>query len=186
MRTKLIFAGTLVIIILLALAGGWAGRQLVRSASSMARSQTPDTKTVGEVNGTSIAKGMVETGALDLAGNAWVFTIQGKTKCLVVNSQTAVYVQGETLYQTNQGDAALEACALERCPVYVVWSPQPELASAVVIALSPARQAQFPDPDPAGKTPIPWPSPTPPWIRIPSVVPATPLVERATSTPTRK
>ncbi|GEM_PF-4326450 len=158
MRTKLMFAGTLVIIILLALAGGWVGRQLIRSASSMARSQTPDTETVGGVNAESIAKGMVETGTLDLVGDAWGLAVQGKTKRLAVNSQTVVYVQGETLYRTNLGDAALQACALERCPVYVVWSPRPELASAIIVALSPARQAQFPDP--AGKTPIPWPSPT--------------------------
>ena len=160
MRTKLMFVGTLVIVSLLALTSGWAVRQLVRSASSMARSQTPDTETVGGMNAESIAKGMVETGALDLVGNAWVFAIQGKTKRLIVNSQTAVYVQGETLYRTDLGDAALQACALERCPVYVVWSSQPEFASAIIVALSPARQAQFPDPDPAGKTPIPWPSPT--------------------------
>lgn len=160
MRTKLMFVGTLIIVSLLALTSGWAVRQLVRSASSMARSQTPETETVGEVNVARSDKGMIETGRLDLVGNAWVFAIQGKTKRLIVNSQTAVYVQGETLYRTDLGDAALQACALERCPVYVVWSSQPELASAIIVALSPARQAQFPDPDPAGKAPIPWPSPT--------------------------
>lgn len=182
MRSKLMFGGTCVGIILLALVGGWSVRQLVHSASSIARSQLSDTETISEVNVTRIAKGMVETGTLDLSGDAWGLTIQGKTKRLGVNSETAVYIQGETLYRTLQGEAALEACAQERCPVYVVWSSQPELASAIVIALSPARQVQFPDPDPVGKTPIPFPSPTPPWIRIPSVVPATPLVERATPT----
>jgi len=183
MRTKMMFAGTLVIISLLALAGGWAVRQLVRSTSSSARSQTPDTETFGEANVARLAKGMIETGALDLVGNVWIFTIQGKTKRLTVNSLTAVYVQGETLYRTPQGDAALEACAQERCSVYVVWSAQPDVASAIVAALSKSEQTRFPDPDPAGKTPIPLPSPTPPWIRLPSVIPATPLLmERATPT----
>jgi hypothetical protein len=177
MRTKLMFVGTVAIIILLARADGLLVRQLVRSTWSIARSQTPDAETFGEANVADVAKGMVETGALDLVENAWVFTIQGKKKRLTVNSLTAVYVQGETLYRTPQGEAALEACAQERCSVYVVWSSQPGLASAIVVALSPARQVQFPDPDPAGKTPIPFPSPTPPWIRIPPIVPATPLIK---------
>jgi hypothetical protein len=189
MRSKLIFAGTFVIIILLALASGLVVRQLVhsvRSDSNMARSQTPDTEKAGEVNAPSISKGTIGTGTLNLVGNAWTITTRGKARHLAVDSLTAIYIQGETLYQTSQGDAALQACALERCPVYVVWSPQSDVASAIVIALSTPQQTRFPDPDPVGKTPIPWPSPTPPWIRLPSVVPATPFVERTTSTPTRK
>jgi hypothetical protein len=189
MRSKLIGVGTFAFIIIFAVMCGLAIRQFgraVRFDSNPARSQIPNAERAGEVNASSISKETIETGSLDLIGNTRVITTQGKTKHLAVDSLTAIYIQGETLYQTNQGDAALQACALERCPVYVVWSAQPDVASAIVIALSATRQALFPDPDPAGKTPLPLPSPTPPWIRLPSVVPATPLIERATPMPTRK
>jgi hypothetical protein len=158
MRIKLMFAGTLVIISLLALTSGWAVRQLVRSTWSIASSPTPDTETLGEANRTHTVEGRVEKGTLNKGGADWLLVFQEKTKQLSVNSQTEIYIQGETLYRTPHGNAALEACAQERCPVYVVWSPQSEWASAIVVALSPARQTQFPDPDPAGKTPIPRPS----------------------------
>lgn len=186
MKSKLIRVGMLAFIVILAVMSGLVVGQFHRvfslDSNMMARAQTFDPHTASAMSVPRSTNGMTETGTLDLSGDARVLTVQGKTKRLGVNSQTAVYVQGETLYRTPQGDAALDACAQERCPVYVVWSSQPELASAIVVALSPARQAQFPDPDPVGKTPIPFPSPTPPWIRIPSVVPATPLVERATPT----
>lgn len=199
MRSKLISVGILAALVVLALVGGWTIRQIISRpvGSDLTRSvpsaQTPDPATAQEknattraVNGLSEAKGVIETGALHLVDKTWTVTTPGKTKQLTIDSQTAVYLQGETLYQTNQGDAALHACAAEHCPVYAVLSPQSDVMSAVVLALAPAQQIRFPDHDPAGKTPIPWPSPTPPWIRLPSVVPATPLVVGMTPTPTRK
>jgi len=184
MKSKLIRVGVLAFIVILAVMSGLAIGQcsrVLRFDSTRMQSQTPGAE-ARETNGTpprmpNGAKGSVETGVLDRVGSAVVIATQGRAQPFRVDSQTAIYIQGETLYQTNQGDAALEVCAQERCPVYVVWSAQPDVASAIVVALSKSEQTRFPDPDPAGKTPIPLPSPTPPWIRLPSVIPATPLIK---------
>lgn len=143
MRSKLILVATLVLIVLLAMAGGYTARQFVhwiRPVSNVGQTETPIAGAPGAANPMSIVRETNEIGTLGYDGRTWQFTTQGKTKPLAVNAQTTIYLQGETLYPTAQVEAVLNACVLVHCPVYVVWSPQPDVASAIVIALSGKNQ----------------------------------------------
>jgi hypothetical protein len=181
---KLFYVGTLATVVFIAIISAWAIQQLARAVHAKVNGvgvQTTDREISNGVRVPEIAKGTLSRSD----GNELILVTEGQTRPLRVDADTAIYIQGETVYRTEQGDAAVEACAGEHCPVYVVWATQPGRVKVMVIALSATQQAEFPDPDLSNKTPIPWPSATPPRTRIPTDVPTPPLRIRSAPTSSR-